>query len=384
MLKNVSCAWPMLVIPYPPRPPDLYGRNGRLYANEQELFIRGINWWGAEGVWRMPFGLLERSVEDYLGFMQRYGFNAWRLMFSWEAWVKDEPIPPAHFSRTRNPRLVGTTYRTMLTHLVRQAAKRGILVLLACHRIRIAYNTNNGNNIHAEWPGDWDGLWYDDGYPEARIERLWDEVTAHFCGEWNTMGVDLMNEPYSASWGDASGRDWRRGATRMGNAALRGCRRWLVIVQGTSNPGMFGENLIGVQPNGEGEWFDGGAGSSATGMVGLSNLSKLVYSAQYGEMPLELAPLRHRLLCPRGRRRLLLLLHDTLRTSALSCSPPCHPRLLPAQLVRPLPLSARRRRAARVPCSRLPTRQHARPLGGKIPLMMMMMMMLMVMMMMTR
>ena len=33
----------------------------------------------------------------------------------------------------------------------------------------------------------------------------------------------------------------------MGDAVLRACPRWLVLVQGTSNPGMWGENLQGVQ-----------------------------------------------------------------------------------------------------------------------------------------
>jgi len=283
----------LLAIPYPPRAPDLYGYNGRLWGNGRPLDIRGINWWGTEGVWRLPFGLLERPIDEYLDFMVHHQFNAWRLMFSWDSWVADEPVPPAHFSASRNPSLLGKSYRQMLLHLVRAASHRGILVLLACHRIRIAYNTDV-NGVHAEWPGDWDGLWYDSAYSEERVETLWGEVAQLFCAQWNVMGVDLMNEPYTAHWGDGSRFDWQRGATRMGNAALSGCPRWLIVVQGTSNPGMFGENLVGVQANNAFDAFDTLRGDSpndavatvaphASGMVALTNRSKLVYSAHsYG------------------------------------------------------------------------------------------------------
>ena len=61
-----------------------------------------------------------------------------------------------------------------------------------------------------------------------------EQVAQLFCAQWNVMGVDLMNEPYTAHWGDGSRFDWQRGATRMGNAALSGCPRWLIVVQGTS------------------------------------------------------------------------------------------------------------------------------------------------------
>ena len=61
----------LLAIPYPPRAPDLYGYNGRLWGNGRPLDIRGINWWGTEGVWRLPFGLLERPIDEYLDFMAR-------------------------------------------------------------------------------------------------------------------------------------------------------------------------------------------------------------------------------------------------------------------------------------------------------------------------
>ena len=256
-----------LDIPYPHRPPDIYGRDGKIYANGVELALKGFNWFGSEGEWRVPFGLTERSADDLLAFAASNGFNALRLMFSWEDWAADEPVPASHVDGFRNPELVGVSYRSMLAFLVHSAARHGILVMLTCHRIRRSYNTW-GNDIHAEWPGDWNGLWYDDAFPEERVRQLWGEVAARFCAAFNVFGVDLMNEPYSAHWGDGSAADWRAGSTSIGNAVLAACPRWLVVVQGTSNPGMWGENLRGV---------------AESGSVRLSNQSKLAYSAHtYG------------------------------------------------------------------------------------------------------
>lgn len=272
-----------LHVPWPRRPLDIYARDGALFADGVALNIRGYNWFGSEGVHRVPFGLMERRSSDLFSFAAAQGFNALRLMFSWEDWVADELIPRDHFSPLRNARLVGATYREMLHVLVEEAAAHGTLVILACHRIRRQYATER-NNIHAEWPGSWDGLWYDRLFDEARVQQLWGTVGAEFCGSWNVIGTDLMNEPYSCSWGDGGARDWRRGAEEMGNAVLAACPRWLIMVQGTSNPGMWGENLRGVSgavpaaPS-----TNRSKSSSVPGGVRLRNQSKLVYSAHtYG------------------------------------------------------------------------------------------------------
>ena len=58
----------------------------------------------------------------------------------------------------------------------------GILVLLACHRIRAFYNDLPGEkSVHSEWPGDWDGLWYDPEWSEARVLKNWAKLSDAFC-----------------------------------------------------------------------------------------------------------------------------------------------------------------------------------------------------------
>ena len=46
----------------------------------------------------------------------------------------------------------------------------GILVLLACHRLRVEYS---GDSLHAEWPDSWAGLWYDAEWSAAKILDNW-------------------------------------------------------------------------------------------------------------------------------------------------------------------------------------------------------------------
>ena len=102
-------------------------------------------------------GLNQRPIEKILDFLVEHKFNAMRLLFNMQDWRDDSPIPQDHFSAFLNPDFVGLNYRGMLREVVRKAADKGILVMLACHRIRRFYS----DGIHAEWPSGWDGWWYD-------------------------------------------------------------------------------------------------------------------------------------------------------------------------------------------------------------------------------
>eukprot|EP00965_Chrysotila_dentata_P029117 968321-Pleurochrysis_carterae.AAC.4 len=135
-------------------PIDFYGMDGALHANGRPFGLKGFNWFGSEGDLRVPAGLKERSATHLLQWASSNSFNALRLMFNWEDWDANEQIPQEHFSAQLNPGLVNATYRQMLLHIVRTSAERGILVLLACHRIQRSYGDDGP---HAEWPGNWDG-----------------------------------------------------------------------------------------------------------------------------------------------------------------------------------------------------------------------------------
>lgn len=247
---------------------ELSGRDGALFANEEFRFsIKGVNWFGSEAYNGPPGGLDEHSIGWFMDFLQRHDFNAIRLLFNHEHVLKNDLVELKSDGEHGDGEqgLHGLRYLEVFALLAREAASRGILVVIACHRV-----------LHDAWPGS--GLWFDDtlGYPEARVKRSWSAVAAALCGEsqWNVIGADLQNEPHSASWGKGLKVDWNLGAARIGDHVLSRCPRWLIVVEGVGydpgapggdDPGAgfwWGENLVGVRTAG----------------VQLARPDKLVYS----------------------------------------------------------------------------------------------------------
>lgn len=133
-----------------------------------------------EGLDKRPLGVL-------LDFLVENQFNALRLLFNMQDFRDNPEVPEEHFSAILNPALQGLRYRGMLQHVVHEAGKRGILILLACHRLKRFYS----DGIHAEWPSGWDGWWYDNaaGLPFDKVMNLWGDMARIFCIEWNVVGA---------------------------------------------------------------------------------------------------------------------------------------------------------------------------------------------------
>ena len=112
--------------------------------------------------------------------------------------------------------LFQTRYVEMFGVLASEAARRGILVMIACHRI------NKG-----AWPGK--GLWYDEAlnFPEKRVMESWSKIAGQLCEHWNVFAADLQNEPHASSWRSAGAPKHRaaRSSGRMIAAGLRSRRR---------------------------------------------------------------------------------------------------------------------------------------------------------------
>ena len=89
--------------------------------------------------------------------------------------------------------LFQTRYVEMFGVLASEAARRGILVMIACHRI------NKG-----AWPGK--GLWYDEAlnFPEKRVMESWSKIAGQLCEHWNVFAADLQNEGLADSIGENS------------------------------------------------------------------------------------------------------------------------------------------------------------------------------------
>ena len=251
-------------------------------------------------------------------------FNSIRLPFNMEDWIADPTVPQDVFDRRLNPALVDATYRQMLRIVIQTAARRQILVLLTCHRLRRSY----ADETHPDaWPGSWNGLWWENAdvsgvtLSEHNVAALWGEIAHSFCDEWNLFAAEyallqlelhpslyshsipkllllvrlcmlthalalllpprsLMNEPHNGYWGsdsfgiDEEGvawetkhMDWAVGAKKLGNAVLRNCPRLLIFVEGTAEAlTEWGQSFKTSRLN----------GLMAKGLVKLTNMSKLV------------------------------------------------------------------------------------------------------------
>ena len=76
-------------------------------------------------------------------------------------------------------------YVPMFAALAKAAARRGILIMLACHRVK-----------HDAWPGL--GLWHDDGlgFPMSRVLDSWGRMaTARGLGSLLAASLSLWCTP---------------------------------------------------------------------------------------------------------------------------------------------------------------------------------------------
>lgn len=183
--------------------------------------------------------------------------SAVRLLFNHEHILKNDIVEAPQSERL----LFQTRYIDMFVVLAREAAKRGILVMIGCHRI-----------THDAWPGD--GLWYGSYIGVPRVLESWTALTRALCGEWNVFAADLQNEPHSSSWGKGLPTDWNKAAEQIGNHVSKECPRWMIMVEGVGyTPGAPG----GDDP-GAGFWWGENLVGTRVAPVRLNNQDKLVYS----------------------------------------------------------------------------------------------------------
>jgi len=221
--------------------------------------VKGINWFGSEGRTGAPSGLNKNPIEWYIDLLAENGFNAIRLLFNHDSVLKNDLIETADVRFA--PELYGLNYLEMFAELADCAARRGLLVMMACHRL----------NPKA-WPGD--GKWFDGTITEARVLQSWDKVAHMLCSRWNVFAVDLQNEPHASSWAKNSATDWNKAAERIGNHVLTKCKRWLIMVEGVGyNPGAPGldDPSLGV-------WWGENLAGAKVAPVRLSDQTKLVYT----------------------------------------------------------------------------------------------------------
>jgi endoglucanase len=227
-----------------------------LNAQDQEVRITGVNWFGLETDQFAPHGLWARNYGDMLDQMVAAGFNTVRLPFSNQ--LLDSNGAPKGIDYTKNPDLQGLSGPQVMDKIIDAAGQRGLAVLLDRHRPTASGQTE---------------LWYSADVPESQWIQDWVTLAQHYAGNPTVIGADLHNEPHGpASWGDGNpATDWRLAAERAGNAILAVNPDWLILVEGIEHY------------NNDWYWWGGNLEGAHDAPIRLSAPDKLVYSTHdYG------------------------------------------------------------------------------------------------------
>jgi endoglucanase len=199
---------------------------GDLYRGTEKVNVYGLNWFGMATPDRAPHGLWTgRSVESFVAQVAELGFTALRLPLSPQTIRPGYPVAPW-------ARAYGADGRSVLEHVLGEAERAGLFVLLSFH-------TFDPNRLSHDLPGRPFG----DGYKKA--DWLADlRALAELARRYpNVLGIDLCNEPHKLTWDT-----WQKLASEAGRVVLTTNPNLLVFVEGVanaSNNGGYGANWGG-------------------------------------------------------------------------------------------------------------------------------------------
>src|SRR4051794_16494065 len=231
-------------------------------ARGRAVVLQGVNWFGFETSNHVVHGLWTRDYKQMLAQIHGLGFNAIRVPFSLQM-MRSTTTSGIDFGGGRNAALQGKTPLQALDEIVAEARRQDLLVILDNHSL-------NDDGFSYD-------LWYGQGgFSEDDWVEAWRTMARRYGDDPNVIGADLKNEPHgAATWGTGGATDWRRAATRAGNAIQAIAPQWLILVEGIENhtdgqllsTHWWGGNLEGVRRN----------------PVTLGTAHKLVYSPhEYG------------------------------------------------------------------------------------------------------
>ncbi len=195
-------------------------------AKGHSVKLRFVNWYGGESPDFVVGGLKYQSISKIISQIVADGFNGVRLPFSNQLWqtnpiVSDDVL-------TANKQFFGEHARTILTQVIQDLAKAGLMIILDDHNSTAEWCCSNTDNNE---------LWYVPGstvYTPASWESDWSQVAATYKSIPQVIGVDLRNEPRGpASWTGGTADNWRVAAEAGGNAVLSADPNLLIFVEGT-------------------------------------------------------------------------------------------------------------------------------------------------------
>ena len=241
--------------------------NHILDANNKQVRIAGINWYGFETPTQTVNGLYDQDYKSILQLLKTQGFNTVRIPLSSqmiEAPGANLNLSYSNHAGPINADLRGLNAMQVLDSIVSYAGEIGLKVILDHHR------SEAGSSAEAN------GLWFTAAYPESAWIADWTALADRYLGNPTVIGFDLHNEPHmvangGACWDCGGPNDWHLAAERAGNAVLSVNPNLLIFVEGTD---VY---------NGDYYWWGGNLEGVQKSPVALSQPGHLVYSAHdYG------------------------------------------------------------------------------------------------------
>ncbi len=233
----------------------------------QTVYLSGINWFGFETGNMFPHGIWSRDMKSVLKQVKDLGFNTIRIpwcnqMLNASTTIKINSYGTDPYSGVSPMNEIeGTKTKPieLLDIIVDWCQANNMKIILDNH----SKKTDGFLN---------EGLWYTDGYDEARWITDWVFLANRYKGKSAMIGCDLKNEPHQSTWGNTHPlTDFNKASERCGNAILQANPELLIFVEGVA------------EYNGEKSWWGGQLKGAKDFPVVLSNKNKLVYSPhEYG------------------------------------------------------------------------------------------------------
>lgn len=211
---------------------EFFSRSGKLYMNDQEISLRGINWFGLETGANAVHGLWSASLDNLVKGLKENKFNAVRLTMSAEVMLNLNTAKTQYTDESRNPGMSNMTAGQCLDAVVKKCKEAGILIMLNMHRMKASEDISE--------------LWYTNEYPESKVIDAWVAVTKRYINEPHVFAMDLKNEPYGkSSWGGDKEYDWAAASERIGNSIHAVNPKVLIFVAGVTL-GIWGDSVEGA------------------------------------------------------------------------------------------------------------------------------------------
>lgn len=217
----------------------------------EQVRLRSINWFGAEGTNYTPHGTWARRYTDLIDLVVEMGFNCIRLPFSGDIIGATPPSPS--FNAEQNPEFVGKTALEVFDLILDYCQEKNVYVVLDHHRRTAGVGA--------------DGSPVDGSYTVTNWHATWTAMATRYGSHPAVIGADLHNEPHDLDW-----NTWATYAENCAAVIHAIAPTWLIMVEG-----------VGAY-EGVSYWWGGQLAGVRDRPVVLGIPNKLVYSPhEYGQ-----------------------------------------------------------------------------------------------------